>query len=148
LNPSGSSRFAETSLETNAMTTELTMLVWTIVLAIVQIGLFSIARTAQYGAKWNMGARDDKQPPLNPIADRLGRAQTNLYETLPLFIAAVLIAHVAGRENATTALGAQLYFWGRVVYVPLYAFGVPYVRTLVWGVATAGLLMVLWPLIG
>jgi len=127
------------------MTIELTMLAWTVVLAIVQIGLFSVARTAQYGAKWNMGARDEKQPALNPVADRLGRAQANLYETLPLFIAAVLLVHVAGRENATTALGAQLYFWGRVVYVPLYAFGVLYVRTLAWLAATVGLLMVLFP---
>mgnify|MGYP003346102880 CR=1 FL=1 len=74
---------------------------------------------------------------------RLERAQANLYETLPLFIGAVLIAHVIGASSALTVWGAALYFWGRVVYVPLYAFGVPYVRSLVWAVSLAGLVMVL-----
>ena len=81
-------------------------------------------------------------PPLSPIADRLGRAQANLFETLPLFIAAVLIAHAAGVHSGRTVLGAELYFWGRVVYLPLYAFGVPQVRSLVWLVSLFGLLMI------
>lgn len=124
------------------MTIELKILAWTLVLAFIQILLFDFARTGQYGLKWNTGPRDETMPPLKPQAERLRRAQDNLYETLPLFIAAILIAHVAGRENAQTALGAQIYFWGRVVYVPLYAFGVRQVRSLVWLVSTAGLIMV------
>jgi uncharacterized MAPEG superfamily protein len=124
------------------MTIELKMLAWTLVLAFVQILLFDVARTSQYGLKWNTGPRDEAMPPLNPRAERLRRAQDNLYETLPLFIGAVLIAHLAGRDNATTALGAQIYFWGRVIYVPLYAFGVRQVRSLVWLVSLAGLIMV------
>jgi uncharacterized MAPEG superfamily protein len=126
------------------MTTELTLLAWTIVLALVQIFAFDIVRTRQYGLKWNTSARDAAMPPLSPIADRLGRAQANLFETLPLFIAAVLIAHVAGVHTAKTVLGAQLYFWGRVVYLPLYAFGVPQVRSLVWLVSLAGLLLIVF----
>ena len=124
------------------MTIELKMLAWTLVLAFAQILLFDFARTGQYGLKWNTGPRDETMPPLDPRAERLRRAQDNLFETLPLFIGAVLVAHVAGRENATTALGAQIYFWGRVAYVPLYAFGVRQVRSLVWPVSTAGLIMV------
>ena len=50
--------------------------------------------------------------------------------------------HVAGVHTSTTVLGAQLYFWGRVAYVPLYAFGVKQVRSLVWMVATLGLGMI------
>jgi len=129
------------------MSIELKMLAWTLVLAFVQILLFDVARTAQYGLKWNAGPRDETMPPLSPQAERLRRAQDNLYETLPLFIAAVLIAHVAGRENAHTALGAQIYFWGRVAYVPLYAFGVRQVRSLVWLVSVAGLIMVAIPIL-
>lgn len=124
------------------MTIELKMAAWTLVLAFVQILLFDFARTGQYGLKWNTGPRDEAMPPLSPQAERLNRAQANLYETLPLFLGAVLIAHIAGRENATTALGAQIYFWGRVVYVPLYAFGVRQVRSLVWLISLAGLIMV------
>ena len=129
------------------MTFELCILGWTLVLAFVQILAFDMARTGQYGLKWNTGARDEEMPPLSPVANRLQRAQANLYETLPLFIAAVLIAHVAGRANGITALGAQIYFWGRVAYVPLYAFGVPFVRSLVWLASMVGILMLLAALV-
>ena len=130
------------------MTTELSMLAWTLVLAFVQILLFDFARTGQYGLKWNTGPRDEAMPPLSPHAERLRRAQDNLYETLPLFIAAVLIAHVAKLETPLGALGAQIYFWGRVIYVPLYAFGVRQIRSLVWLISLAGLIMVAIPILG
>ena len=42
-----------------------------------------------------------------------------------------------------TLWGAQLYFWTRVLYVPLYAFGVPLVRSLAWNVATFGIILIL-----
>ena len=124
------------------MPIELTMLAWSLVLAFVQILLFDFARTSQYGLKWNTGPRDENMPALSPVAGRLQRAQYNLYETLPLFIGAVLVAHVAGRESQLTAMGAQVYFWGRVAYVPLYAFGIRQIRSLVWLVSTAGLLAI------
>jgi uncharacterized MAPEG superfamily protein len=126
---------------------ELTILAWTLVLAFVQILLFDFARTGQYGLKWNMSPRDGAMPPLSPVAERLKRAQDNLFETLPIFIAAVLIAHVAGRETSQTALGAQIYLGARVLYVPLYAFGVPMLRSLVWIVSIAGLGMIVAPLL-
>lgn len=130
------------------MTIELKMLAWTLVLAFVQILLFDVARTRQYGSKWNMGPRDGEMPPLSPVAERLRRAQDNLFETLPLFIGAVLIAHVAQRTTANTALGAQIYFWARVAYVPLYAFGVPMVRSIVWIVSIVGLGMIAAAILG
>ena len=124
------------------MTIELKMLAWTLVLAFVQILLFDVARTRQYGLKWNTGPRDEAMPPLSAHAERLSRAQANLFETLPLFAGFVLIAHVAGISTTMTVLGAQIYFWGRVAYVPLYAFGVRNLRSLVWLVSLAGLVMV------
>ncbi len=126
------------------MTIELTMLSWTLILAFVQILLFDVARTGQYGSKWNTGPRDETMPPLSLFAGRLKRAQDNLFETLPLFIGAVLIAHVANRENNITAVGAQVYFWGRVVYVPLYAFGIRLIR---WLVSVAGLIAILYAIL-
>ncbi len=129
------------------MTTELTLLAWTLVLALIYIFAFDVVRTRQYGLKWNTSARDAAMPPLSPVADRLGRAQANLFETLPLFAAAVLIAHAASVHSAWTVLGAELYFWARVAYLPLYAFGVPQVRSLVWLVSLAGLLMIVFALL-
>ncbi|MFZ5670035.1 MAG: MAPEG family protein [Pseudomonadota bacterium] len=129
------------------MTWELKMLAWTLVLAFVQILLFDMARTGQYGLKWNTGARDEDMPALKPMAGRLKRAQDNLFETLPLFIAAVLVAHVAGRNNELTHWGSAIYLGGRVLYVPLYAFGVRQIRSLVWIVSTIGLAMVAWAIL-
>ncbi|MFN3523567.1 MAG: MAPEG family protein [Phenylobacterium sp.] len=129
------------------MTIELKMLAWTLVLAFVQILLFDVARTSQYGLKWNTGPRDEAMPPLSARAERLSRAQANLFETLPLFAGFILIGHVAGIHTANTALGAQIYFWGRVAYVPLYAFGVRNIRSLVWLVSLAGLVMTAIPVL-
>ena len=77
------------------------------------------------------------------LAGRLERALTNFLETFPLFAAAVLMAQAIGVHNWMTEWGAQLYFWGRVLYLPLYAFGVVLVRSLVWNVATAGIILIL-----
>ena len=89
------------------MTTELTIMAWTLVLAIVQILLFDVARTRQYGLNWNTGPRDEAMPTLSATAERLRRAQDNLFETLPLFIGAILIAHVAGRDSRCEHQGAD-----------------------------------------
>ncbi len=125
------------------MTTELTYLAWTLVLTLVYIGLPSQLRTVETGTAYNASPRDEEGPPVGVITGRLQRAQKNLFETLPIFIAAVLIAHLAGREGSLSGWGVALYFWARVVYLPLYAFGVPYVRSLVWLVSLAGLIMVI-----
>ena len=131
------------------MTTELTMLAWTLVLALVQVFLPVGGKTRIWGTKWNAGPRDSNpDTPLDPMTGRLDRAQANLYETLPIFIAAVLIAHVAMRNNPTTLLGVHLYFWARLAYVPLYAIGVPYVRSAAWAVSFLGLVMVLLAVFG
>src|ERR1700761_4885786 len=129
------------------MPIELTFLGATLVLALVQIMLTAQVRTKQYGTAWNVGARDAEMPPLNPLAGRLARAQANLFETLPLFIGAVLATVLAGRLGFLTSLGASLYFFGRVIYLPLYALGVPVVRTIVWMIATVGLVLILWALL-
>jgi uncharacterized MAPEG superfamily protein len=125
------------------MTVEFIFLALTLALALVQIGAAGMARTAELGAKWNAGPRDEPAPPPGPLAGRLNRAQANLLETLPLFAAAVLMAEVADQTGVLTLWGSGLYFFGRLVYVPLYALGVPYVRSLVWLVATGGLVMVI-----
>jgi uncharacterized MAPEG superfamily protein len=125
------------------MRIELYLLGATLVLTLVQILLTAHLRTLQYGLKWNAGARDEAMPPLNPLAGRMLRAQQNLFETLPLFIGAVLAAAVAGRLGMLTSIGAHLYFFGRLAYVPLYALGILYVRSLVWLAATGGLVLVI-----
>ena len=125
------------------MSTELTLLAWTLVLALFQILLASTLRTRETGAEYNAGPRDGAAPPPRPVTARLQLAQANLFETLPLFAAAVLIAHVSNNEGDLTLWGSWMYLVARIVYVPLYAAGIPLVRSLVWLVSLAGLVMIL-----
>lgn len=128
------------------MSIELWLLAGSIVLALVQIGLASQSAKRQTGIAWSVGARDEPRP-LSGVAARLERAQCNLMETLPLFVAAVLLVVVAQRTSWLSELGAHLYFWGRLAYVPAYAAGVPWVRSLVWSVSTLGIPLILLSLV-
>ena len=127
------------------MTTELSVLAWGCVLALVHIFAAAQVKTKHYGTSWNMGARDEELPPPNALVGRLTRAQANFFETFPLVIAAILIVQAAGLNSKWTAIGALVWLGARVVYLPLYAMGVPVVRTLVFMVSLVGLLMVLKP---
>ncbi len=127
------------------MTTELSVLAWGCVLAIVHIFVAVRFKTRQYGTKWNMGARDEELPPPQPIVGRLARAQANFLETFPVMAAAILIVSVADLESRWTAIGALLWLGARVVYLPIYAFGVPKVRTLVFLISIVGIALVLRP---
>jgi len=124
---------------------ELKILVWGCLLGLVHIFAAGHVRTRQYGAAWNMSARDEAMPPPKPMVGRLLRAQANYFETFPIVAALLLFDGLGGLGTRWTAIGAGLWLGARIVYLPLYAFGVPIVRTLVWTVGFAGLLLLLWP---
>ncbi|MDP9162908.1 MAG: MAPEG family protein [Pseudomonadota bacterium] len=127
------------------MTTELNVLAWGCLLALVHILAAAHVRTRQYGTKWNMGARDEDLPPPTPLVGRLTRAQANFFETFPIAIAAILIIHAAHLETRWTALGALVWLAARAIYLPLYTWGVPVVRSLAFTASLVGLAMILWP---
>jgi len=127
------------------MTTELAMLAWAVVLGLAHAVATGQIAAAQHGLRYNMGPRDE-QKPLTGIGARVQRAFANYMQTFPFFAAAVLVAHAAGRHNGLTITGAQLYFWARLIYVPLYAAGIPVVRTLAFLVSMAGIVMLLMAL--
>ena len=129
---------------TMTLSTELVVLAWGCILGLLHILAAAQVKTRQYGTRWNIGARDEELPPLSPLGGRLARAQANFFETFPIFIAAVILAMTAGTTEMT-ALGAWLWLGGRVAYLPLYALGVPVVRTLAWVVSLVGIVMVLLP---
>ena len=129
------------------MSAEILLLAAAIVLGFVHIVLASHAASWQRGYRWTAGPRDDSVAPLTGIAGRLARASQNFLETFPLFAAAILAAHVTAREGALTLWGAHLYVWSRLVYLPLYAFGVPLVRSLAWNVAAVGIFLIVAALI-
>lgn len=123
------------------MSIELRMLSWSIVLGIVQILIAATFATRQRGLMWNVGARDGVPAPLSGIAGRFDRASNNFLETFVFFAAAVLMLTFLQKGSEHTSLAAQLYFWARVAYLPAYALGVPFLRTAIWAVSLAGLLM-------
>lgn len=128
------------------MAIELKMLLFTVALFLVQLLAQVLAEVMQHGIGYAASARDDWKNPTG-IAGRIERAYFNLLETMPAFAALVLIVLYTGNANANTALGAQIYFWGRVLYVPAYISGIPYVRTLIWTVSTLGLFLILWEML-
>jgi uncharacterized MAPEG superfamily protein len=127
------------------MTAELNVLAWGCILALVHIFVAVRFKTRQYGTKWNVGARDEELPAPRPIVGRLARAQANFFETFPIFAAAALIVAVAGLHDRWAALGAWLWLGARIVYLPLYAMGVPVVRTIAFLVSVVGIALVLRP---
>jgi uncharacterized MAPEG superfamily protein len=96
-----------------------------------------------WNVRWTASARDHELAPLTGVAGRLDRALRNFSETFPLFAALLLAAQAIGRHSWLTEAGAILYFFARLAYLPLYVFGVPIVRSLVWNVAALGMALLL-----
>jgi uncharacterized MAPEG superfamily protein len=129
------------------MTVELKMLGWSVVLGLVYVMVAAALGTQQRGLKWNASARDGEPKPLTGVAARAARASWNFLETFPFFAALVLGVVLAQKNTHYTELGTELYFWSRVVYLPVYMLGIPYLRTLVWALSLIGMLHLLTPLL-
>ena len=123
------------------MKPELMFLVWAIALMFVQMLISAAGATLQVGLPLLAGNREGF-PALTGWAGRAHRAHHNMLENLVLFAALVLIAVVANKTNPTTLLGAQLFFWARLVYAGVYLAGIPWLRTAVWLVSVIGLVLI------
>ena len=126
---------------------ELLLLGASVLLVVGQIVLAAQLANAQYGLRWAASARDEPVPAPNPLVGRAQRALSNLLETYPLFVVAVLAVSVTRRLDLWSLIGAHLYLWSRVAYLGLYLAGFPLLRSLVWNVALAGILIVLAQLV-
>lgn len=122
---------------------ELKMLFGAVILGLIQLLLSAQLSTAQRGLAWNVSPRDEKVPELTGMAGRVDRAFKNLMQTFPFFAAVILMVQITTLANNTTALGAQMYLYARIAYVPLYALGIPYIRSLVWGISLVGIILVM-----
>ena len=127
---------------------ELQVLFCAILLGIVQLLLATLASVGGRGLPWGVGPRDEGWPAIGKYGARLERAYKNFLETFPFFLGAVLLAHALGKSTPSSVLGAQIYIWARVLYVPAYVIAIPFTRTLIWTASLIGILMVLraiWP---
>lgn len=137
-----------TDLHLGGMSPEFTMLALAIVLGFIHLFLATQFVTSERGMAWNTGARDNTAPLTGKVAGRLDRAFANFKETFPFFAVAVIMAAVLGRHTNMTVWGAELYLAARILYLPLYAMGVPLLRTLVWAASVVGIVMLLGALFG
>ncbi len=129
------------------MTIDLWMLVWAVLLTFAQVVVAAIGAASQVGLATLAGNRE-AMPELDGWAGRALRAHRNMLESLPVFAALVLVAHVSGMADEQTALGAQVFVVARLVHAVVYLFGIPWLRTLVFAVSVVGLVMILLPLFG
>jgi uncharacterized MAPEG superfamily protein len=129
------------------MSTELTMLAHAVALLIVLVFIQANAAVIAHGSKVMAGNRDEMPPP-KPFAARAKRTVDNHIEGLAMFAPLVLIAASANISNQWTVLGAQLFFYSRVVHAVLYLVGIPWVRALAWLVGLIGTIMILLSLFG
>ena len=115
---------------------------------LVQLVIASAAVNQSVGLPYNLSSRDQPAPPVGVTAGRLQRALNNFRETFGFFAVAVIVVVMMHKQDPMSALGAQLYFWARLIYVPVYAFGIQIVRTIVWAVSVVGIVLVLLAALG
>ncbi len=122
---------------------ELMLLGWSTVLLVVHIMVEGQTATRERGLDWNAGPRDGEAKPLGKLAGRAARALRNFQETYPAFVALALALAVSGRGGGVGAIGAWTWLAARIVYLPLYLLGIPYLRSLCWTVSMLGLALML-----
>lgn len=124
------------------MSIELWCLFAAMVMALVHLSAASFTFKAQVGNRYTVGPRDEDLRP-SGVAARLDRAQRNFMETFPVFAAAVLIVEHLDVAGGLSQWGVVIYIAGRILFLPLYAMGVPWLRTFSWNAATLGLVLVM-----
>ena len=123
------------------MSMDLKYLLFTVILAFVQVVIAAAAANQEVGLTTLAGNREGLAP-LTGFAGRAKRAHLNMLENIALFAPLVLVAAVAGKANASTAMGALIFFWARLVYAVVYLIGVPWLRTVVWFVSVIGMVII------
>ena len=128
-------------------TTFPTLVAWSVALLVFHVMLQVQLSTRELGREWNAGPRDAQKKPKGVAAGRAARASQNFRETYPAFVGLALALAIADPASGWGHAGALLWFLARLVYIPLYLAGIPYIRSLVWSVGMLGLLVMFLALI-
>lgn len=122
------------------MTIELTLLIWSAVLAMAYLTVQSTAYRLDYGLLHAGSQRDNERAP-NKWTTRGNRALRNFLETYGIFVALAVATELSGRSDGLTQWGSQIWFWARWAYLPAYFIDIPLMRSAFWLVSLAGLVM-------
>jgi uncharacterized MAPEG superfamily protein len=128
------------------MSLDLKYLLFSVLLTFVQVLIAAAAANQTVGLTTLAGNREGMGE-LAGFAGRARRAHLNMIENMVLFTALVLVAAVAGKANAMTAMGALIFFWARLAYAAIYLLGIPWLRTLAWLVSVIGMVIIALQLI-
>lgn len=123
------------------MTQTLTFVVLMAIVTWLTLLVASLIRVKGWTPKGMQTAFGNREvlPETTPFAGRAERTARNTLENFVLFAAIALTAHLAGVGDARILQGAQIFFWARLLYIPVYYMGIPYLRTAIWLVSIAGL---------
>lgn len=124
------------------MTPELQYLTYGVILLIAHVIIQATFSDLSKGLGWALGPQDETRDQ-NAVAGRIERALANYLETFPAFAALALVLAVTELGTATSALGAAIWFWARIAYIPAYASGIPLVRSVAWFISLGGLAMMI-----
>src|SRR6056300_212020 len=80
----------------------------------------------------------DKTTENSILAQRAIRALKNLLETFPIFLGLTLLSIIKDIDNSSIAF---LWLMSRVIYVPVYIYGINYLRTAIWAVSLICLML-------
>lgn len=97
-----------------------------------------VAKCQAYGVRWLATNRSvTGLPPLSEMGQRAVRAHDNLKENYPPFAVAILLLAFSGGFTQYTALAALVFLIARLIHMPAYILGIPWLRTLSWLVGFA-----------
>jgi uncharacterized MAPEG superfamily protein len=125
-------------MEAVMQSTEVYVLGWSAVLLLVQV-VAQASASGDLGPKYLFSVRDEELRTKSLVGRRLDRALWNLLETYPAFIALVVALSLTDKVGGIAATGAVIWIVARVIYVGLYAAGIPVIRTFVWLASMIGL---------
>src|ERR1700712_1622281 len=127
-----------TMTKTLMIVAELVVINWAL---IVVASLIKSKAWKPSGLMAAMGNRE-KDEPCDGFPARTERAAKNMLENMVLFTALALVASVGGVTDPHVELGARIFYWARLVYIPIYMVGIPVARTSVWAISVIGMGMI------
>jgi uncharacterized MAPEG superfamily protein len=129
------------------MSPELTYLTWSVVIVLGYLVVQVLEQIARNGLVVALTYQTDKEKPIGVLMQRFNASFSNFLVSYPAFISLVVIIALTNSSSDLTALGAAIWFWARIAHIPAHVSGLPVIRTLVWAISIAGLVMMLHSLI-
>lgn len=99
-----------------------------------------------HGFRWGLGSRNDPVVE-TAVQGRFARCVQNQIEAICIYVPITAIVVFLDRTSELSAVASWLVIVGRALFVPFYVFGVFGLRSVAYGVATVGLLMMAFSLV-